>query len=523
MPLRRADDESGFTIVEVMVAIFILLIGVLGAVTLTNTANAITNNNKAREGATNLSREIAEAARQVDYDKLNSTQADAALQAVQGLGDAQASVSGWQINRRAINYTINVTACTFDDAKDGTRSTTPDGVNYCNASGAAVAPATTQCAAKNPATPCLDGNPDDFRRLTITSQWVLSGRTKSSVITVLIVNPSGGLGPRIMNVAVTVNGIAATSITTTAGSPPPTKFDYTVTTDSRAQSVAWNADNNSSGLATAAGTNTWTFSFDIKDVAAAGAILDGNYSISIQAFDGLGIPGDVKVSTVTVNRSLPFTPTNLRGGLDSRLTTGSQPTIADMEWSANQERDIRGYRVYRVNGIADWQAGGGPPGDQADTVVCGSATTALSALFCYDQSWPTGPQSYYVKALDTDTSNNLRESTLGSPLLSLGATPNAPGPDVTTATGTTPVAIVDGNPHLVWTAATAQAGHPIRYYRIYRDGQAYADRYDHTSTGSDLSYVDSNPGSSTAHTYYVSAVDDTFQESPTLIGPMVSP
>src|SRR5258705_449389 len=75
-PLRRADDESGFTIIEVMVAIFILLIGVLGAVTLTNTANAITNNNKAREGATNLSREIAEAARQVDYDKLNSTQAN---------------------------------------------------------------------------------------------------------------------------------------------------------------------------------------------------------------------------------------------------------------------------------------------------------------------------------------------------------------------------------------------------------------------------------------------------------------
>jgi prepilin-type N-terminal cleavage/methylation domain-containing protein len=514
-PLRRADDESGFTIIEVMVAIFILLIGVLGAVTLTNTANAITNNNKAREGATNLSREIAEGARQVDYDRLNTAQADAALQAVQGLGDAQAGVAGWQVNRRAINYTVDVTACTYDDGKDGTRSSADTG-SYCPASGAPVAPTTTQCASKNPAAGCLDANPDDFRRLTIKSTWVLSGTTKSSIITVLIVNPSGGLGPRITSVAVKVGAAAATAITT-SGPGAPTKFDFTVTTDSRAQSVAWNADNNTSGLATAAGTNTWTFAFDIKDVAAAGAVLDGNYSITMQAFDGLGIPGDVKVSTLTVNRSLPFTPTNLRGGLDSRLTT-----VADMEWTANQERDIRGYRVYRVNGAPDWQLPR-PVGDGSDPVVCGTATTALSAIFCFDPSWPTGSQSYYVKALDTDTSNQLRESTDGSTLLNLGPTPTIPAPDWGTATGTTPVPIVDGNPQLTWQAATPAAGHALHYYRIYRDGQTYADRYDHTATGADLTYTDRNPGSSTSHTYYVSAVDDTYQESPTLLGPLVSP
>src|SRR5204863_6008214 len=62
-----AGNEAGFTLIEVMVAIFILLLGVLGSAQLANTANKLTLNSKQREGATNLAREIIEAARGVDY------------------------------------------------------------------------------------------------------------------------------------------------------------------------------------------------------------------------------------------------------------------------------------------------------------------------------------------------------------------------------------------------------------------------------------------------------------------------
>ena len=63
-----------------------------------------------------------------------------------------------------------------------------------------------------------------------------------------------------------------------------------------------------------------------------------------------------------------------------------------------------------------------------------------------------------------------------------------------------------------------RAGHraagPIRFYRIYRDtGTNVADRYDETVTNSP-NYVDPNPGSTTAHTYWVTAIDQNFNESP---------
>src|SRR3954447_8347363 len=96
------NSEDGFTIIEVLVAIFLLLLGVVGSVTMINTANAVTSNNKSREGATNLAKQIEEAARVVDYDTLNNavtgsgvTQVVATLQGQPGLSDADTSNTTW--------------------------------------------------------------------------------------------------------------------------------------------------------------------------------------------------------------------------------------------------------------------------------------------------------------------------------------------------------------------------------------------------------------------------------------------
>jgi hypothetical protein len=48
----------------------------------------------------------------------------------------------------------------------------------------------------------------------------------------------------------------------------------------------------------------------------------------------------------------------------------------------------------------------------------------------------------------------------------------------------------------------------VQFYRVYRDGTAIANRYDVTGT---TSYVDAPGGS---HSYWVTAVDDNFRESP---------
>jgi fibronectin type 3 domain-containing protein len=53
----------------------------------------------------------------------------------------------------------------------------------------------------------------------------------------------------------------------------------------------------------------------------------------------------------------------------------------------------------------------------------------------------------------------------------------------------------------------------VDYYRIYRDGQAFANRYDVIdNVGSPILWTDPTTGGTT-HTYYVVAVDTHSKES----------
>ena len=71
--------------------------------------------------------------------------------------------------------------------------------------------------------------------------------------------------------------------------------------------------------------------------------------------------------------------------------------------------------------------------------------------------------------------------------------------------------VVDGKPTLTWTAPAGT----IRFYRIYRadKGTIVQDRYDVTNTN-EPTYADPNPGTASEHTYWVTAVDQSFNESP---------
>ncbi|MEJ7715468.1 MAG: prepilin-type N-terminal cleavage/methylation domain-containing protein [Thermoleophilaceae bacterium] len=56
-------DQRGFTIIEVLVAATLLVIGVLGTMAMVDSSNAETRLSGGREGATNLAREVVEGAR----------------------------------------------------------------------------------------------------------------------------------------------------------------------------------------------------------------------------------------------------------------------------------------------------------------------------------------------------------------------------------------------------------------------------------------------------------------------------
>lgn len=505
----RYSSEAGFTIVEVMVAILILLVGVLGTVALIDGANRATSTTKAREGGVALTREVAEVARLLDFDQLecaseNCVTSDKAIVALQGQQELADTAPGgaWTVVRRGITYTVNaVQVCKVDVAQDKVNTALRD---------------STYCTTGQGTGTTGDGNPDDYRRLRVTVSWNFGPGTRQTSQTALISNPTGGLGPRVTCFGY---GFGASPCTSPAPNPTVTTgntISFKATT-TFAASVHWETDEGTEADATGS-NSTWAFDWNIGSVpggwpSTAGSfdcggtapnwVLDGTYLVSVQGFNDLGIPGQQRSGNVTINRSLPARPCDLAGGYNDPGGPGVDKTpVIDLQWSANKARDVKGYRVYRgaiaaSNQVCPANGSGVPlaPGGIVSGLSCfvtPSATTEnyfLVSVDCTatDQSCEGPPQSATV-SIANDVANNPP----GSPT---GLTGTASGAAIT----------------LSWTAATDPDGDPIQYYRIYRGtgGTAYTDRY---ATADCCSFQDNAP-SGAATQYFVSTVDSKFAES----------
>jgi len=475
LPSRGRDHDEGFTLVEIMVASFILVVGMLGVLALLNGALRTTSVNIERVGATNIARELIERTRGLDYDDMTGTLVQTRLQAA-GFGTG----TPWTIVRRGVTYTITASSCTYDDPADGLAASPP--ANVCT---------------PQPTGATGDSNGEDFRRTRFTISWVQRGGTPSSVTqSTLVVNPSGGLGPRIVSYSpITATGPSA--ITTNVSS-------FTINwTTTPATTLRWVVDDGvSSGSAT--GSTSFQTVWNIGTSGSGSEILDGTYEISAQAYDDRDIAGETKRAQVEINRRVPYAPPAFGGGHDTRLGDW-----VDLVWSPNSERDIQGYRVFWVG--PDGAVGGG---DDAQVCPGPTVTDPLSTgtTSCTDLSPPSGATKYYVVAVDRDTSATPQLRNGDRRLLTIGAPGSRPSPPV----GPLSVATVNNAPKLTWSAPASGS---VNFYRIYRDGTAvgFADRYGRT-TGTGTSFVD-DAASNVSHNYWVTTVDGSYNESDPL-GPV---
>jgi prepilin-type N-terminal cleavage/methylation domain-containing protein len=489
--VANRSDEGGFTLVEVLVAMTILLVGVLGVVAIFDDANAQTASAAARVGATNLAREIIEDAHDVDYQRLTDVDIVGELRNTPTLAGTL-SGSTWTIVRKGVTYTVAVDTCIYDDASD--KAGLHSGADYCSTS--------AQPAAGASGTD-LDLNPDDFRRVDLTITWRSANTNHTLNQTAMIVNPSGGLGPRITSIV--PNPLVIQSGGTNTAS--------VTVTSTYADTLHWTADDgNSSGNATG-GPTTWTINWDLGPVDTP-TVFDGLYTVGAQAFDERGIPGDLRAANVVINRRAPFAPPGpLDGGYDTR-----QGQIVDLQWGISQERDVLGYRVYRVSD---------------NQLVCPTSGNWVpkNTPYCYDSNPPGNAAAQYdVRAVDLtdaspggpgDVSSN--ERTGDKSTISVAALSDNPARPQFPTNEPPPTATLDssGEPVLSWDAASDSDGDGIRFYRIYRDGDpasGYLSRYDRTSTNAPT-YTDPTAGNGTTHTYWVTAVDGHFNESDP-IGPV---
>jgi prepilin-type N-terminal cleavage/methylation domain-containing protein len=460
--VTRLRNSGGFTLIEVIMASLIVLIGAGAAFSMIESANRAVTSNAARVAATNLARELTEYARTTDYDLLQPNQIVPALRRHTSIAGTLTG-SAWQIERRNVTYTVAASVCTFDDPKDGLAATPP--ANACPAA-APVAGAPAEV------------NPDDFRRVRYTLNWTARNRSGSLTQAAIVVNPAGGLGPRITRFDEPSSQITGDSQSWGAAPLPQL-------TSTSATSVRWTTDDGVNAGDAAGGPTDWgfTWSFGPAFSTTAHWVRDGIYTIEVQAKDSRGVPGEAVLKTIHLNRHPPAAITGFAGGYNER------EGAVDMRWDRYEERDLKGYVVYR-------NADGARICDVQQERTC----TDRNPL-------PTG-SDYQVQAADcTDLKAAACGLRFGTPAFTgeIESSATTPAPDK--PTGLT-ASVIDGKPTLSWIAPATVPNGPVRFYRIYRNGI----RHDETVTNSPT-YVDPKPGNTTAHTYSVTAVDQDFNES----------
>ena len=344
-------------------------------------------------------------------------------------------------------------------------------------------PTTATFCANSAPTGTADKNPEDYKRVTVSVSWTEQGRTRVSKQTGLINNPGSASGPAIRSL--TPVGYTAPFVVTT----DVNAVTWDVTTSSKPATIGWLLDGTrQTGAVTQNGPTglAWRFDWNMKTLD------DGAYVVAAEASDVYGVSGPGRQETIVLNRFVPRAPKQVTGG---RTGFGT----VEIEWTANSERDVVGYQVFRVG---------------AATPVCEITTQKLDT-FCTDTSPPSDATlEYYVRAYDKDTSGNLRASADSTHLL---VTKDNTAPFE--VTGLTLQTLASGDTKLTWSRAVPEdpdAGDSVSFFRIYRDGTALGDRYERYFDGNgspSVTWTDTGTGG-TPHSYWVTAVDQQYRESP---------
>jgi prepilin-type N-terminal cleavage/methylation domain-containing protein len=473
--LSRLRSERGFTLIEVMVTMLILVIGIGATLALIDGANARTLATKQREAGNALTREVIEAARSVPYRQLNPTSAKTTVQAIPGLEDTTPLTGAWTVERRKTVYTVAMSVCSIDDDQDGLGDTT--GGTYCAGGGGTV-----------------DRNPDDYKRVTLNVSWKSGSLTRSIQQAGIVNNEASSAGPAVE--------IISQDPDTPEIKTQESKVRFVVKADPDAVAIRFAVDGVLHATANSADA---TFDWDID--SGGHHVPDGTYNVSVTALDKEGVPGPTRSRTIRLNRDIPSRPEDVFGGFNPRIGFTDANDIVELQWARNTEPDVTGYRVYREAGATD-------------VLVCDYADVPTQTE-CRDMNPPGDPTiDYYVVALDEDPfSGGSREGAPSATLTAVRANTQPNQPLTLTATQD------DDSVVLTWPDALPvlppYSGSNVIFYRVYRDGKLIGDRIARTGQESLTAYRDSGAAAG-GHEYYVTAVDENFSESKPL-GPVSLP
>jgi Tfp pilus assembly protein PilV len=470
-PRLRAED--GFTLVEALVATLVLTAGLLAAYMMLTISTHSASDVKAREGAVTLARQITDDARSIPYASITSSTLTSTLQAFPGLSNG-GSGSTWTIQRNGVTYTVTASVTNANDPKDTSGAT-------------------------------------DLKQIGVAISWTtFQGKTHqfSETTTLTKAGQDPGLIASGLQLAAAQQGIAGIQGTSTAPvvtSTAITSLQFQVTAPTGTTAIQWSlngANQSTWNGSTPSSGNTWTSSsWSLSGVS------DGTYTVGAQAVDSDGVAGPSTTITVRLIRNVPAAPNVTNYGYNNQLP-GYSGTVAELQWTANSELNVVGYRVYNPNNVAICQTSTSSFTSNCSTN--GGNAWCSSPTACIDLSPPSnGSNKYTVKALYYDANNTLQEGT-GTTVTLSGGTPSPPLQIALVSL--TAVTQPDNTAIITWTPTVGGTG--VSFYRIYRDGSSYTNRYDvlqASSCSTTCTYHDTNRSSS--HNYWITAVSSTMAES----------
>src|SRR4051812_46854262 len=342
-PARK--DESGFTLVEILVAITILLVGVLGVTTMIGVSDRTTAINNARQGATAVVRRALETSRSLSFRSIKSATIATSIQSASP--DLTTTQTGtWKVNRDGYVYTLDATVCRVDDDSDGYGAHDSADPLFCS---------------DNTTTGTADTQAGDYKRVTVTASWTANGATKTMRQVTLV--PPGGVGdaPAAIDVHPTSPTASAGQPLLVTTQPNPSQIVFSATTTNNPGYMSWLIDGTTAvtcppNVTNCGGSgNAWSFTWNIgsptidtasgsvnqnKCVAPAttgGYVYDGTYQVGAQPLDSNGLAGTAASTTVTINRCAPIQPPNFNGTARDKTLP-----VMDIEWDDNPEGDLVG-------------------------------------------------------------------------------------------------------------------------------------------------------------------------------------
>jgi Tfp pilus assembly protein PilV len=494
------QHEAGLTLIEVLAATLVLAVGIAGTFGLINTSAKTSVQTHDREGAVSLAREILEDAHTIPFAQLTPSTVVEKLQEMSGLKNIS-SGSTWQIKqgsaeglkgetRAGVTYTVTASECSIDSPKDGLAKT----------SELTTAEAETFCEKHKGNEEWVTGDevdpaPVDFKRITVKVSWPGPGSStrKPYVEQVTLLNAAGeptGLSTTELKLVPPPTPYIGSSVTAPVITESTVKeLTFSVNAPEGASALRWSLEGAAQSPAPTLKEGTiWTFKWKIEGLS------DGTYEVSAQAITSTGVLGPPITIPVTLIRGEPAEPKGVKYGFNEVYVEGTKKRALELQWEANSERNVIGYRVKSPEGS-----------------VCPSGTGELSlSLSCIEvprKYEPGSTPAYTVAALYSNAKKEIVEGKKKTVTLGKPEEPNVP-------TGLTVTKNEDGSVTLKWNAP--KEGPAVAFYRIYRGSTNYTSRYA-TAPASETSYNDSD--ATVAHTYWVAAVSSTMTES-SFVGPV---